>query len=58
LPPGIVNSGIIGAFSKASGLVDIDLLLTKIKDEFTGKKPEENAKAAKIAHDNTAIGGE
>ena len=58
LPPGIVNSGIIGAFSKASGLVDIDILLTKIKDEFIGKKPEENAKAAKIAHDNTAIGGD
>lgn len=58
LPPGVVNSGIIGAFSKASGLVDIAILLTKIQDEFVGKKPEANAKAAEIAHDNTAIGGE
>jgi 2-oxoacid:acceptor oxidoreductase gamma subunit (pyruvate/2-ketoisovalerate family) len=57
LPPGIVNSGIIGAFSKASGLVDIDILLEKIEDEFVGKQPEKNAEAAKIAHDNTAIGG-
>ncbi|MBT8334546.1 MAG: 2-oxoacid:acceptor oxidoreductase family protein [Deltaproteobacteria bacterium] len=57
LPPGIVNSGIIGAFSKASGLVAIDILLEKLEDEFVGKQPEKNAAAAKIAHDNTAIGG-
>ncbi|MBT8360372.1 MAG: ketoisovalerate oxidoreductase, partial [Deltaproteobacteria bacterium] len=57
LPPEIVNSGIIGAFSKASGLVAIDILLEKLEDEFVGKQPEKNAAAAKIAHDNTAIGG-
>ncbi len=57
LPPGIVNTGIIGAFSKASGLVDIDVLLRAIEEEFADKKPEMNSKAAKIAHDNTAIGG-
>lgn len=57
LPPGVVNSGIIGAFSKASGLVDIDILVKAIEEEFTGKKPELNSKAAKIAHENTAIGG-
>ena len=54
LPPGVVNSGIIGAFSKASGLVDIDLLITAIKNEFTGKKPELNAKAAQLVYENTA----
>ncbi len=57
LPPGVVNSGIIGAFSKASGLVDIDLLITAIKNEFTGKKPELNAKAAQLVYENTVIGG-
>jgi len=57
LPPGVVNSGIIGAFSKASGLVDINLLITAIENEFTGKKPELNIKAAQIAYDNTVIGG-
>lgn len=57
LPPGVVNSGIIGVFSKASGLVDIDILLQAIEDEFSGKKPQQNAKAARIAYDNTAIGG-
>jgi len=57
LPPGIVNSGIIGAFSKATGLVDIGILLEEIEKEFVGKKPELNAKAAEIAYENTAIGG-
>jgi len=57
LPPGIVNSGIIGAFSKASGLVDIDLLVQAIENEFIGKKPAMNAKAAEIAFENTSIGG-
>jgi len=55
LPPGIVNSGIIGAFSKASGLVDIDVLVKAIEEEFIGKKPEKNAKAARIAYENTEI---
>lgn len=58
LPPGIVNSGIIGAFSKASGLVDIDVLVKAIENEFAGKKPELNAKSAVIAYENTAMGGE
>lgn len=57
LPPGVVNSGIIGAFSKATGLVDIDVLLEAIENEFVGKKPELNSKSAKIAYDNTSIGG-
>ncbi len=57
LPQGIVNSGIIGAFSKASGLVELDVLVEAIENEFAGKRPEMNSKAAKIAYDNTAIGG-
>lgn len=56
LPPGIVNTGIIGAFSRASGLVDIEVLVQAIENEFAGKKPEMNVKAARLAHDNTWIG--
>lgn len=56
LPPGVVNSGIIGAFSKSNGLVDIDLLLEAIQKEFVGKKPELNAQAARLAYDNTMLG--
>lgn len=58
LPPGIVNSGIIGAFSRASGLVEIDGLVKAIEKEFVGKKPELNAKSATIAYENTMMGGE
>jgi 2-oxoacid:acceptor oxidoreductase gamma subunit (pyruvate/2-ketoisovalerate family) len=57
LPPGVVNSGIIGAFARASGLVDIDVLVQAIQDEFAGKKPEMNAAAARIAYENTSVGG-
>jgi 2-oxoacid:acceptor oxidoreductase gamma subunit (pyruvate/2-ketoisovalerate family) len=56
LPPGIVNSGIIGAFARATGLVDIDILARAIEEEFTGKKPELNSKAARIAFEHTSIG--
>ena len=58
LKPGIVNSGIIGAFAKASGLLEIGLLEDEIKKEFKGKEPEKNARAAKIAYDNTFVGDE
>lgn len=53
LKPGIVNSGIIGAFAKASGLVDMDLLVKAIKDEFKDKKPDENAAAAERVYAQT-----
>lgn len=56
LKPGIVNSGIIGAFAKASGLLDINHLADEIKKEFQGKKPDQNAEAAKIAYSNTIVG--
>ncbi len=55
LPPGIVNSGIIGAFSKATGLVEIDVLVEAIEDEFSGKRPEMNAKAARIVYEHTEL---
>ncbi len=57
LKKGIVNSGIIGAFAKASELLNIDLLAQKIEDEFKGKKSKENADAARLTYENTTIGG-
>ncbi len=56
LKPGIVNSGIIGAFAKASGLVDIEALSRAIKEEFNNRKPNRNAKAARLVYDKTVIG--
>lgn len=56
LKRGIVNSGIIGAFAKASGLLDIDILVKHIEAEFQGKKPQENGNSAKMAFEQTIIG--
>jgi 2-oxoacid:acceptor oxidoreductase gamma subunit (pyruvate/2-ketoisovalerate family) len=56
LTKGIVNTGIIGAFAKASGLLDLDILLKAIEEEFEGKKPRENAEAARLTYENTVIG--
>ena len=57
LKTGIVNSGIIGAFSKASGLLDIEPLIETIKDEFRQLKPDANAEAARVTFGRTSIGG-
>lgn len=56
LRKGIVNSGIIGALARASSLFDLDYLLPFIAAEFQGKKPEQNAEAAKLAYERTQIG--
>lgn len=55
LKPGIVNSGIIGAFAKASGLVAIETLSDAIKEEFQDIKPDENAAAAELVYNKTVI---
>lgn len=57
LPPGIINTGIIGAFGKAAGLIDIDTLIKEIEVEFAGKRPRRNAAAARATYDNTHIAG-
>jgi len=57
LPPGVVNTGIIGAFAMASRLIDMDMLIPVIEAEFKGKNPRRNAKAAQITFDNTILGG-
>jgi 2-oxoacid:acceptor oxidoreductase gamma subunit (pyruvate/2-ketoisovalerate family) len=55
LRKGVVNSGIIGALSKASGLVDIEILLRCIANEFTDRKPENNANSARLVYNATQI---
>ncbi|MBN2299092.1 MAG: 2-oxoacid:acceptor oxidoreductase family protein [Deltaproteobacteria bacterium] len=57
LPQGVVNSGIIGAFAKASKLTDMDTLIKAIEEEFIGRKPKENARAAIETYEYTVIGG-
>lgn len=57
LPPGVVNTGIIGAFAKASDFLDIDVLTRAIEDEFKGKHPQKNSDAARITFENTIVGG-
>lgn len=56
LPAGVVNSGIIGAFAKASGLVDLDILAKYIEEEFKDKKPRRNADAARRVYERTVMG--
>ncbi|MFP4452619.1 MAG: 2-oxoacid:acceptor oxidoreductase family protein [Desulfobacterales bacterium] len=57
LPAGIVNTGIIGAFAKATALLDIDTLTRAIESEFAGKNPEKNTAAARAAYEHTLVGG-
>jgi len=56
LPEGIVNTGIIGAFAKATGLLDINGLYAAIEKEFIGKHGEKNIDAARRTYEQTRIG--
>lgn len=53
---GIVNSGIIGALAKASDLLELETLLQHIELEFEGRRPKENAEAARKTFENTQLG--
>lgn len=55
LRKGVVNSGIIGALSKASGLIDINILLKCIAKEFVSRNPENNSSSARMVYDATQI---
>jgi 2-oxoacid:acceptor oxidoreductase gamma subunit (pyruvate/2-ketoisovalerate family) len=50
---GTVSSGIVGAFAKASPLVSMGTLAEVIREEFEGRKPEENARAALLTYERT-----
>jgi 2-oxoacid:acceptor oxidoreductase gamma subunit (pyruvate/2-ketoisovalerate family) len=56
LPPGRVNSGIIGALCRAVDMVPFDAVLRQIEAEFDGKKPKANAEAARLTYENTTVG--
>jgi 2-oxoacid:acceptor oxidoreductase gamma subunit (pyruvate/2-ketoisovalerate family) len=56
LPHGIVNTGIIGALEKASGLLGMEILVQGIEEEFRGRNPQKNSLAAKIAFERTVTG--
>jgi 2-oxoacid:acceptor oxidoreductase gamma subunit (pyruvate/2-ketoisovalerate family) len=56
LKTGIVSSGIIGAFARASGLIAIEQLADAIKEEFKDMRPMENVRAAKLVYEKTALG--
>ncbi len=55
LKPGIVSSGIIGAFARASDLIAIEPLVDAIKEEFKGLRPAENVRAARLVYEKTAF---
>ncbi|MEW6077187.1 MAG: 2-oxoacid:acceptor oxidoreductase family protein [Thermodesulfobacteriota bacterium] len=57
LPRGIVNSGIIGAFARATGLVPLPALLDAIGKEFKGKHWAKNVESARLAYEATVVGG-
>ncbi len=50
----IVNTAILGAFSKMTGLISIDSVTLAIREEIPGKK-NENAKAAREAYEEVRI---
>jgi 2-oxoacid:acceptor oxidoreductase gamma subunit (pyruvate/2-ketoisovalerate family) len=56
LPHGMVNTGIIGSLEKATNLLGLNILIKKIEEEFSTRKPEKNSLAAKIAYERTAVG--
>ncbi|HON59882.1 MAG TPA: 2-oxoacid:acceptor oxidoreductase family protein [Smithella sp.] len=56
LPHGIVNTGIIGALERAAGLLNMDILVQGIEEEFRGRNPQKNSLAARIAFERTVTG--
>ncbi len=53
----IVNTAILGAFARVSGLVKIETVMDAIRQAAPAKQ-EENAQAAKEAYEHTILGGE
>ncbi|HOP48613.1 MAG TPA: 2-oxoacid:acceptor oxidoreductase family protein [Desulfobacteraceae bacterium] len=52
---GMVNAGIIGVLAKAMGFLDLKMLDDYIKEEFQGKRPEENSRAFMTSYEKTVI---
>ncbi len=53
----IVNTAILGAFSKLSGMVKIETVMDAIR-QMAPVKQEENAQAAKDAYESVIVGGD
>ncbi len=53
----IVNTAILGAFARVSGLVKIETVMDAIRQAAPAKR-EENAQAAKEAYESVIVGGE
>jgi pyruvate ferredoxin oxidoreductase gamma subunit len=51
----VVNTGMLGAFSKATGLVGINSVVEAIKEYFPGRVGEVNALAAEKAYKETKL---
>ncbi|RLG80643.1 MAG: pyruvate ferredoxin oxidoreductase [Thermoprotei archaeon] len=51
----VVNTGMLGAFAKATNIVDLDHVTKAIKTYFKGKISEINAKAAETAYRQTEL---
>ncbi len=49
----IVNTVMLGAFAKVTGIVSLDSLVKVTKETFPGKIGEKNAEAVKIAYEQT-----
>jgi len=52
----VINTSILGAFSKATGEVKLESVLKAIKETWPGTAGEKNAKAAELAYQNLTIG--
>lgn len=51
----VVNTAILGALCKVTGIVKIDNLARAIEARFTGKAGQRNAQAARIAYEHTIV---
>jgi len=51
----VINSGIIGLFAKTSQEFTLEAVLEIIKEEFSDKKPEANARAAVLAFQRAKV---
>ncbi len=52
----IVNTAMVGAFVKATGVVSLDSVIHAVKERFPGKMGELNADAVRKAYELTVVG--
>lgn len=52
----IINTPILGAFAKATGIVKLENIISAIKSKWSGKAGEINAKACELTYERTIRG--